>query len=111
MSVVVDYQGPKAFEAFASQWNIPIFDRVKSLRYEFRNLDQIKLDDEDVAKMTRLQEIVIAKKSSQKLTAEDARAAEGLIPACRLVSSTQADNKISLALRPGAPFEVCPSSD
>jgi hypothetical protein len=95
---VVNYQGPEAIRGLVEAMHVPIFNRVTQIRYEFKDVREIPLNKEDVARLSQLEQISVTKRSKTNVTASEIDVVREFVPTCRVASLQQAQNEISLEL-------------
>ena len=84
---------------------IPIFNRVSQINYMFKDLSDIQLDKEDVARMHELEQISVSKRSGKLVDESDIKAVGDIVPPCRLASVHTTENQIKI--NPGFTFLSC----
>lgn len=102
---MVDYHGPQPIEGLVKFFKLPIFDRVSKITYRVDVVEQVSLEQLDVANLQKLEQIQIRKKSFvPTITPEQTASVEALVPSCRMKSVESAGSAIDLNLVPGSPF-------
>jgi hypothetical protein len=104
---VVNYQGPKSIRRFVEALEIPIFNRVNEISYEVTNLSEIQLRKEQVARLHELEQILVSRRGVKPFDESEIKAAEEIVPACRLASVEKTKNQISIKLNPGSQLACC----
>ena len=83
---------------------IPIFNRISEISYVFRDLNDIQLEKEDVARMQNLEHISASKRNEKFVDESDVRAVGDVVPPCRLASVDKIKNQINVKVNPGSMF-------
>ena len=90
---------------FVTAMQIPIFDRVNQIAFKYRDLRQIPLVKEDVARLRELKQSAVTKNGGEAITESDIGAIEDLVPPCRFASLNKTASQIKIQIRPG--FGCC----
>lgn len=83
---------------------IPIFDRVSQINYRVSELAEVDLAKEEVAQLHELQHVSVTKRGGTLVNDLDVKASENVVPFCRLGKVQKNGNRITVEVRPGAPF-------
>ena len=75
---------------------IPIFNRISEISYVFRDLSEIQLETEDVARMHDLEHISVSKRNETIVNESDVKTVRDIVPPCRLASLGKIVNQIKI---------------
>jgi hypothetical protein len=104
---VVNYQGPKSIRRLLEVLEIPIFNRVNEISYQVTNLSEIQLRKEEVSRLHKLERILVTRRGVKPVDESEIKAAEDIVPACRLASVEKTKNQISIKVNPGSQLACC----
>lgn len=104
---MVDYQGPEFLRHMAESLQIPVFNRVREIRYAVRDMDEIQLDKEEVVRLRRLEKISVSRYGSKPFDSSDVDAAQSLVPSCRLGDVAAEKNRIQIDVEAGSRLACC----
>jgi len=104
---VVDYRGPELIRSLVEAMDIPIFHRVKQIRYNLKKPSKITIDRSVIDRLYELEEISVTKFRKQHVDETDIKAIESNVPPCRLAAVETSGNQINIKISFGNSFS-CP---
>jgi len=104
---VVDYQGPAFLRRVTESLKIPFFNRVSEIRYAVRDMSEIQLEQDEVARLRRLEKISVSRYGAKPFDADDINAAESIVPPCRLGNVETAKNRIEIDVVAASRLACC----
>lgn len=94
---MVNYRGPEVLRDVMDAMQIPIFDRVSQVRFDYDKFDSIPATNQDLNKLKRLEKVVFSKKR-RELTESDVEVAKQLVSPCRIASMDQKRTELAVDL-------------
>lgn len=95
------------FRRLVDAFEIPFFNRVSAISYSVNDLSEIPLHKEEVAQLRELEKISVARYGAKPVDDLEIKAAQELVPACRLGSVESTRNRIDIQVEPGSRFACC----
>jgi len=105
---VVDYRGPALIRPLVEAMDIPIFHRVKQIRFNLKSPSKITIDRSVLDRLHELEEISVTKFQKQRVNETDIKAIESYVPSCRLASVEISENQFNIKISSGSIFLGCP---
>jgi len=105
---VVDYRGPALIRPLVETMGIPIFHRVKQIRYNLKNPSKITIDRSVMDRLHELELISVTKYPMQHVDEAAIKAIESNVPPCRLAAVETSENQVNLKISSGSSFLGCP---
>ena len=81
---MVDYQGPAVLRSLVEKVGVNFFNRVSSISFKVRDMNEVSLNREAIAKLEDLKQIAVWKLSTPLPSEADVDAVRKIVPPCLL---------------------------